>query len=81
MKILLTGVEISARLEKIVTEREGMIAANIQRKIEGKSLAYDEKSFLALNVKIDEILTTIGTHLKKGQAENSPEPEDKTPSK
>lgn len=40
---------IQIRFEALVTRREGMIAENKQRELEGKSLAYTEDAFRSLS--------------------------------
>lgn len=38
-------LRLRCELEQAITDREGMIAANLQRQHRGESLAYDEKAF------------------------------------
>lgn len=43
-------------LQALITEREGMIVANKEREMEGKSLAYGEVDFFNLSDRIRDLL-------------------------
>ncbi len=56
-------LEFRLEMEEAITEREGMIAENLQRVYIGQSMAYVEDSFLLLQNKIQSIrerLISIG---------------------
>lgn len=55
-------LNIKLQIEMLITEREGMIAENLQRIDQGKSLAYAEDSFQILNAQF----TKLWEDLKNG---------------
>jgi len=48
-------LQILARIEALITDREGMIAENKQREAENKSMAYTEDSFHSLANEMREL--------------------------
>lgn len=46
-------------MEKILCEREGMIAENKWREIQGESLAYGENNFFALSNQFDHLIELL----------------------
>lgn len=41
-------IHLRAQLEALITEREGMLAANLERQRRGEALAYQESTFTEL---------------------------------
>ena len=52
-------LNIKLQMEILVTEREGMIAENLQRIHRGESMAYVEDSFQILNAQLTHLLEVI----------------------
>jgi len=48
-------LELRCELEKLITEREGMIAENYCRKHQGVSLAYGDDAFEKVRKQIEEL--------------------------
>ena len=56
-------LELQCQLETLITEREGMIAENSQRKITGNSMAYCEDAFMDIVKRmrsVQDIIITLG---------------------
>lgn len=58
-------LEYKMDLEKILTEREGMIAENHARLFHNERVAYDEKHFNMLSTKINDLHNSM-IHLMGG---------------
>lgn len=50
-------IHLRANLEALVTAREGMIAANLERQHRGEALAYPEKCFIELADEMRNVLS------------------------
>ena len=46
-------------MERIITDREAMIADNKQREHRGESMAYGEPAFCKLSAELDELRTKL----------------------
>jgi len=54
-------ITIKIILESLITEREGMIAENMQRESAGHSMAYTDSEFTKLSGEIYELLDEVET--------------------
>jgi len=52
-------LELRCRLEKLITEREGMIAENDCRKVQGLSLAYGDDALEKVRKQFEELENQI----------------------
>lgn len=56
-----------ARIESLVTEREGMIAENKQREHRGESMAYPEQEFMRIAHELRQITDCLQSELSSGE--------------
>lgn len=59
MRVEITALALRARLESLITEREGMLAFNRHRSDLGQTIGYSEESFSHLQDRIDTLYNEI----------------------
>ncbi len=58
-------LNIELQIEMLITEREGMIAANQQRIHRGESLAWEESNFQGLNDQFARLLEDLKKEVER----------------